>query len=196
MHRYWFPQRKVDADVVRIEMEGERVIITPARELGGVFQKYAFKDRPIEEVMELEKKAMEDALGLFARKKKALLLFSHDLTLEQREELKRDWDVEMIEPLPPELQRLWSSVPPDLAFLSQYLEPVLEWMGKVGAPGDVAVVQGDYGASYLTVSKAFKLGLIPVYATTEREMRETHLPDGSVKQERIFRHVRFRVYGR
>ncbi len=128
--------------------------------------------------------------------KKALLLFSHTLTQGQVEELERDWGVEVIEPLYPELQELWSSVPPHLDSLSQYLEPVLKWMGEMGTPGDVVVVQGNYGASYLAVNRAFDLGLIPVYATTKREMMETHLPDGSVRQERVFRHVRFRVYGR
>ncbi|RLD97317.1 MAG: AbrB/MazE/SpoVT family DNA-binding domain-containing protein [Aquificota bacterium] len=56
-------RKKLGTDVVRIEMEGDRVVITPARELGGVFQKYAFRDRSIEEVMELEKKAMEEAFA-------------------------------------------------------------------------------------------------------------------------------------
>ncbi len=56
-------RKKLGTDVVRIEMEGNRVVITPARELGGVFQKYAFRGRSIEEVMELEKKAMEEAFA-------------------------------------------------------------------------------------------------------------------------------------
>jgi len=128
--------------------------------------------------------------------KKALLLFSHDLTQEQIEELERGWGVEVIEPLPPELQKLWSSVPPHLDSLSQYLAPVLEWMEKIGEPGDKAVIQGDFGAVYLAVRKAFELGVTPLYATTRREVREVLQPDGSVKQERVFRHVRFRVYGR
>lgn len=124
------------------------------------------------------------------------MLFSHDLTQEQIEELERGWGVEVIEPLPPELQKLWSSVPPHLDSLSQYLAPVLEWMEKIGEPGDKAVIQGDFGAVYLAVRRAFELGVTPLYATTRREVREVLQPDGSVKQERVFRHVRFRVYGR
>jgi len=49
-------------------MKRSRLVLVSARELRSVFQKYSFKGRPIEEVMELEKKAMEEA---FAGKKKS-----------------------------------------------------------------------------------------------------------------------------
>jgi len=60
-------RKKLGTDVVKIEMEGDKVVIVPAREFGGVFQKYAFKNKPIKDVMELEKRAMEEA---FAKEKK------------------------------------------------------------------------------------------------------------------------------
>ncbi len=56
-------RKRLGTDIVKIEMEGDKVVIMSARELGGVFQKYAFRGKPIEEVMELEKKAMEEAFA-------------------------------------------------------------------------------------------------------------------------------------
>ena len=43
-------------------MENNRVIIEPIKELAGVFQKYSIKDKPIDEIMKLEKKAFAIAI--------------------------------------------------------------------------------------------------------------------------------------
>ena len=56
-------RRRLGTDMVRIEMEGEKIVITPAKELGGVFREYAFTGKPIEEIMEIEKRAMEEAFA-------------------------------------------------------------------------------------------------------------------------------------
>ena len=128
--------------------------------------------------------------------RKAILLFSHELTPDQEKELREKWEVSSIVSLPFELQRLWSEVPPKLDALTPYLIPLWSWMEVKANPGDLAVIQGEFGAVYLAVKKAFSLGVTPLYATTRREIRETPQPNGSIKQERVFRHVRFRVYGR
>ena len=43
-------------------MEESKVIIEPYRKLGGIFHKYAIKDKPIEEIMKMEKEAFVDAI--------------------------------------------------------------------------------------------------------------------------------------
>jgi len=130
------------------------------------------------------------------KNKHAFLLLSHALTSEQEAELCQGWQVQEICPLPAELQALWSNVPPEIEELSAYLEPLFAWLAQKARPEDLAVIQGEFGAVYLAVQKAFALGLVPVYATTRRAVRETRLPNGAVRQERFFKHVRFRVYGR
>ncbi len=130
------------------------------------------------------------------KNRQAFLLFSHQLTAEQELELRRDWQVTKLRSLPKDLLELWSNVPPELDSLFEYLEPLFDWLAKEAHFGDVAIIQGEFGAVYLAVVKAFELGLIPIYATTRREVQETKLPDGSVKQERLFKHVKFRLYGR
>ncbi len=96
--------------------------------------------------------------------------------------------------LPEHLQARWSNVPPHLESIDDHLRPILDWLGEQTQPGDYVLVQGDFGAVYLSVIYAFAVGLIPLYATTERQVVEIPQPDGSVQVQRTFRHVRFRKY--
>jgi len=55
-------RKKLKTSVVKIKMEESKVIIEPYRKLGGIFHKYAIKDKPIEEIMKMEKEAFVDAI--------------------------------------------------------------------------------------------------------------------------------------
>jgi len=124
------------------------------------------------------------------------LLFSHKLTPEQERDLRENWKVENMFTLPDHLQKLWSKIPPDLPNLSPHLEPIKSWLKEKGQKGDLVLIQADFGAVYLMVNYAFELGLIPIYATTERAAREKVSSEGEVIINRVFRHKIFRVYGR
>jgi len=59
--------------------------------------------------------------------------------------------------------------------------------------GDYLLVQGDYGATFNMVQFAKEIGLVPVYATSKRDVKE--VVDGEyVTTIREFKHVRFRKY--
>jgi len=124
------------------------------------------------------------------------LVFSHRLTAEQEKDARRSLAVERIVALPPGLSELWRQVPPELAALKDYLAPIAAWLAEKAQPGDRVLVQGDFGAGYLLVQAALAMGLVPVYATTRREVVEKPGPDGSIEMTRQFKHVRFRRYGR
>lgn len=126
--------------------------------------------------------------------RRAFLLFSHTLTPVQEEELAREWHASVVRPMPEPLKRAWGNIPPDVPSVRAWIQPVLEWVESEAAPGDVILVQGDYGAAFLAASWALGKGLVPVYATTERILEEESQPDGTVLQKRVFRHVRFRRY--
>ncbi len=126
--------------------------------------------------------------------KTLFLLFSHTLTPEQDADARQALGVTEFAALPPELQAVWSDVPPEAEYIADHLYPVLHWLGQQAQPGDVVLVQGDFGAVCLTVNWARQRRLIPVYATTRREVVETALPDGSIQKQSVFRHVRFRAY--
>ena len=126
---------------------------------------------------------------------KLLQIFNHTLTSQQEADARERLGVERIV-LPPErLQKLWRQVPADLVGIDGYLAPVKDWLAAEGRPGDFVLVQGDFGATWIMVNHAFKLGLVPVYSTSERQAEETITDDGAVKLVHHFRHRRFRRYG-
>ena len=125
---------------------------------------------------------------------KMLLLFSHTLTEDQKEDARRSLNVGEFVTLSRDLQTLWIAVPPSEPSLHDYLAPLRRWLKETAGSGDYALIQGDPGASYLMVNFTFSAGLIPVYATTERMVVEKRMPDNAVKSERVFKHKRFRRY--
>jgi len=56
-------RKKLGTDVVEVEMEGEKIIIKPIRKLGGILSKYAIKDKPIEEIIQMEKEVIANAFA-------------------------------------------------------------------------------------------------------------------------------------
>jgi hypothetical protein len=127
--------------------------------------------------------------------KSLFLLFNHTLTPRQEEDARLNLEVERIVASPPAIEKLWSQIPAELESLACYLEPVRKWLERTATPGDLLLVQGDFGAVCLMVEFARQAGLVPLYSTTRREADEKHLEDGSVRLEHRFRHVRFRYYG-
>lgn len=121
------------------------------------------------------------------------LIFSHTLTPEQIEDAQNNWGVEHFIALPEALQGLWSNVPPDLASLKTYLQPLLEWLEKNISVRDLALIQGDYGASFLLVQWCWQKNIKVIYSTTERVVQEV-IEENEVKIKRTFRHCRFREY--
>ena len=127
---------------------------------------------------------------------KLFLLFSHTLTDEQTTDARETLGVKDIISLPGYLQNRWSDFPPGLKTINEHLRPILVWLSEQAVAGDYVLIQGDFGAVYLSVTFAFEIGLIPLYATTERHVVELPQPDGSVQVRRRFRHVCFRKYAR
>ncbi len=123
------------------------------------------------------------------------LFFNHRFTPAQEAAAREELGVCRFVPLPPELQKQWSQIPPNLPVLSDYLAPLRHWLASHATPGDYVLIQGDFGATYLMVQFALQHNLIPLYATTRREALEEHQTDGSVKMVHRFRHEIFRKYG-
>jgi hypothetical protein len=124
------------------------------------------------------------------------LLFNHNLTDEQKQDALVSLSVTRIVELPSDLKAQWSNVPPEIPELKIYVEPVKNWLYSQAQKGDYVLIQGDFGASYIMVNYAFEKGLIPVYATTKRQIIEERENVGSVKVTRHFRHEIFRKYER
>lgn len=127
--------------------------------------------------------------------KKMMLLFSHKLSDEQIEDAKKSYNIENFIYLPKELQDLWSNIPPDIDTLERLLYPIKVFLKEQAKKDDLVLIQGDFGASFLMVKFSKTLELLPVYATTKRLAKE-YIENGKNVKETIFKHRRFREYGK
>jgi hypothetical protein len=127
---------------------------------------------------------------------KLFILFNHQIAVDQQTDARSSLAVSSFVEPPQPIRSLWKDVPPDLPAIQKYLTPVKRWLSEQAKPGDYLLVQGDFGATYLMVCFAFKRGIVPVYSTTERQVSEDRLADGTVKATHAFRHRCFRTYGR
>jgi len=121
------------------------------------------------------------------------LVFSHELSEKQKNEVYEKFDVEGIFNMPDSLKAIWSQIPADIPSVSEYIEPVKEWLEKNICERDYILIEGDFGATYLIVKWAFSKNCKPIYATTERKVTETHVGE-KIIVNRVFEHVRFRFY--
>lgn len=122
------------------------------------------------------------------------VVMNHALTEEQIKDARHALGIAKIITMPEDLKKIWENIPPDILEIGPLLAPFEKWLETTSRKNDVVLIQGDFGACYLVVSLAFSKGLVPVYATTKREVVETPQADGSVRIERHFRHVMFRKY--
>ena len=125
--------------------------------------------------------------------RKMFLLFSHTLTDAQKNDAIESFGIKEFVPLPKELQKLWSNIPPQLKKLNEYLKPLKEFLKQNAKDGDYVLIQGDFGGCYEMVNYAKSLGLKAVHATTTRNVQEK-IVNGKVEKFSVFEHVMFREY--
>lgn len=118
------------------------------------------------------------------------VLISHDMTEAQKIDAVKTFGIEAFAMLPTEQ---WSRIPADVESVSSLLEPLRAKILSHAKKGDYLLVQGDFGATVSMVNFAYANGLIPVYATTQRNAKDTVVGDKIVTL-REFEHVRFRIY--
>ncbi|RLB11032.1 MAG: AbrB/MazE/SpoVT family DNA-binding domain-containing protein [Deltaproteobacteria bacterium] len=56
-------RKKLGTDIVEVEMDKGKIIIKPVRKLGGILNRYAIKNKSIEDVMQMEKEVIENAFA-------------------------------------------------------------------------------------------------------------------------------------
>ncbi len=125
--------------------------------------------------------------------KKMILLFSHNLTQPQKESADESFGIQKFMVLPEDLQNIWSNIPVDLEELSDYLQPIRDFLIGELESDDIVLVQGDFGATYSIVSFIKSIDMVAVYATTRRVVEEKEI-DGKIVKTSVFEHVRFREF--
>jgi len=125
--------------------------------------------------------------------KRMYLIFSHKMTDLQVLDAKKSFGIKEFVYLNEELQKVWSSVPPDMADIKEYLESIVKFLQESLKGGDVALVQGDFGATCYIAKIVKELGGVAVYATTKRDVVEIKVGD-KIEKKSVFEHVMFRNY--
>ena len=124
--------------------------------------------------------------------RKALLLFSHQLTENQEKELVENFKVKKIVSLSSELQEMWSNVSIKENY-KENLEKIKKYIEENFNENDVMLVQGNWGYTYNIVKWSIEKKLIPVYSYTERNVEEIKDRE-NVKKISYFKHVKFIEY--
>lgn len=126
---------------------------------------------------------------------KLIKLLNHELTEQQKNELKTKYGIQSIITPPPELQSRWSNIPPEFneEELQEYLTAIKDWLFYNTNQYDLVLIQGESGATYNIVSYLKHAYRIPIYATTKREVVE-EVQNGKTVKKSVFKHIRFREY--
>ncbi|ACV38989.1 CRISPR-associated protein Csx20 [Leptotrichia buccalis] len=126
------------------------------------------------------------------KEKKVLLVFSHQLTENQKKELVEEYKVKEIKNLPEELQNMWSNVSIKKNY-KENLEKIKKFIKENFNKDDIILIQGNWGYTYNLVKWSIENELIPVYSYTERNVEE--IKEGEiVKKISYFEHVKFVKY--
>lgn len=117
-------------------------------------------------------------------------LMNHTLTSEQEEDARKNLNVDKFINI---TDAMWSDIDPSEKSIIKFVEVYKDKLKKQAKVGDVLLVQGDFGATYNMIRFAKNMGLIAVYATTNRIVSE-QVENGKVVIKREFKHARFREY--
>lgn len=117
-------------------------------------------------------------------------LINHTLTSEQEEDARKNLNVDKFVNI---ADTMWSDIDPSEKSIIKFVEVYKDKLKKQAKVGDVLLVQGDFGATYNMIRFAKNMGLIAVYATTNRIVSE-QVENGKVVIKREFKHARFREY--
>lgn len=120
--------------------------------------------------------------------KKLVLLFSHKLTENQTLDAYKFLKCNEIIYLPPELKEKWQNMK-----IEQSLDDFKFFLNKITSKGDYILIQGEWGATYKMINYCKEKKLIPIYSSTEREVKEEKKGENIIKLSK-FTHRGFVKY--
>lgn len=123
---------------------------------------------------------------------KAYCLLNHELTENQKNELFTKFNCESIIYPEKELSAIWSQIPAVESIDLSVIKAVTDWLGNT-QEGDVLIIQGEFGSTFMLVDYALKNKMIPLHAVTKRVATEQRNGE-TVQRQYIFEHVCFRRY--
>ena len=131
------------------------------------------------------------------RKKSILVIFNHGtLSKDQIDYLKFENRIEKenILYLDDKNKTIWGNIDTESSVIN--LDKLEEFILDKTKIDDYILIQGEFGAVFKLVDFCFRIGRIPVYATSKRESQDFEKEDGSIEKRSVFKFVRFREYER
>jgi len=126
--------------------------------------------------------------------KKFITLFSHELTMQQIEEIDTVWQCSKIVNLPSNLQKIWSQIDPVGQLSQKIINDFIKYLLVESSQNDLVLVQGELGIVFIIADWCLQNGRIPIYATTRRNASEKKNVDGSISLYHNFEHIQFRKF--
>ena len=124
--------------------------------------------------------------------KTAFCLINHQLTENQITELRENYSVSNIKYPEPALSQAWAQIPATQQLDMKPINSVIEWLADAKA-GDLVIIQGEYGSTFLLVDYTMKNKLVPLHAVSKRISKEIRVGE-QVQKQNVFEHVCFRAY--
>ena len=125
---------------------------------------------------------------------KVYCLLNHTLTQNQVAELQKTFGATDILYPDERLASSWAQVPVTTVLDRNVIQSVIAWLSGA-EEGDVLVVQGEFGSTFMIVDYALGRGLVPLHAVSRRVALE-HREGEKVLRQYVFEHVCFRRYER
>lgn len=125
--------------------------------------------------------------------KNLIVLMSHNMTENQKEDAYKTLKVKDILESNQDIKNIWSNIEPKSSLDLSRLDLVIDWIKKNSRKGDYILVQGEFGATFYIVDYCFKSNLIPIYATSKRQVIE-EIQGDKIITNRTFKHEGFRKY--
>lgn len=123
---------------------------------------------------------------------KTFCLLNHALTQKQLAELSEKFNSTNVVYPDENIAKQWAQILPEKSN-DEVILAVTKWLQCNAAPGDLFIIQGEFGSTFTLVDFALKNGLVPLYATTRRVAKESRSGE-TVRREYVFEHVCFKKY--
>lgn len=124
--------------------------------------------------------------------KKMVLVFSHEISEEQKIDAQNEFEINEFECLDKKHQEKWSNVDPEKD-IEDVVNSIFEYIQKKYTTNDIILVQGEFGVTYSLVTKLKRENYTCVYATTKR-ISEEKIINGQLTKTSKFKHIQFRKY--
>jgi len=128
--------------------------------------------------------------------KKLITIMNHPLSLEQKNYLRDNFNIENYLFLPEKLQNYLKNIPADRDLDLEILKEITFFIKSNLQRDDYIIIQGEFGITFYLVDFSLDSGFTPIYATSSRVYEEKINEDGTVERKHIFKFIKFRKYRR